>query len=58
MRRILWAFVILSPFVAFAQSYRLTKMSVADDVRMAPPLVTHATVQLADTLQSICRRLG
>jgi hypothetical protein len=52
MRRILWAFVILSPIIAIAQRYGWSAASVPVD-QMAQFVVTKATVQVADALHAL-----
>jgi len=47
MRRILWAFVILSPVIAIAQSYGVSLFSIPTGHQLAQTAVTTATVQLA-----------
>jgi hypothetical protein len=53
MRRILWAFVILSPVIAIAQSYAWSGLSVPTDHQLAQLVATKAAVQVAEAVQAV-----
>jgi hypothetical protein len=52
MRRMLWAFIILSPFIAMAQSYGWPALSVPTD-RLAQLAVKKAALQVADAMHAV-----
>ena len=58
MRRILWAFVIVSPVIAIAQSYGWSLFSIPAGHRLAQAAVTTATVQLAYAAHAVHFLLG
>jgi hypothetical protein len=58
MRRILWAFVILSPVIAIAQSYGWSLSSVPSGHHLTQAAVTTATMQLAYAAHAVRFLLG
>jgi hypothetical protein len=51
MRHLIWAFVIVSPMIAFVQGDS-TALSVPADAHLAATLAAQASVKMADALRA------
>jgi hypothetical protein len=53
MRRIVWAFIILSPVIAYTQNHWWSALSGSPDTQLAHSIVTTASVKVADAVHAI-----